>query len=112
MSETLAARLERLRPTLDIVRPDGSGPFPVVLLFPGCGGVRSHLRHYAQAAARVGWMAVTVESFKARGWSEAFVRTLVCSGFLLRGGARAGDVMAAVTHAGSLPDADPARIEE
>lgn len=107
---TLAERWAMLEPSLVIRRPDGPGPFPVVLLFPGCGGIREHLHRYANAATRAGWMAVTVESFKARGWSEAFVRSLVCTGFMLRGGARAGDVMAAVTHAGSLPDADPSRI--
>lgn len=108
--QTLAKRWARLEPSLVIRRPDGPGPFPVVLIFPGCGGVREHLHRYAQAAVEAGWMAVTVESFIARGWSDAFVRTLVCTGFLLRGGTRAGDVMAAATHAGTIPGADPTRI--
>lgn len=108
--DTLAERWARLKPSLVIRRPDGPGPFPVVLLFPGCGGVREHLHRYADAAAGAGWMAVTVESFIARGWSDAFVRTFVCTGLLLRGGTRAGDVMAAATFVKDLPDVDPARI--
>ncbi|WP_309628874.1 dienelactone hydrolase family protein [Brevundimonas sp.] len=108
--DTLAERWARLKPSLVIRRPDGPGPFPVVLIFPGCGGVRSHLHRYAEAAAEAGWMAVTVESFIARGWSDAFVRIFVCTGLLLRGGTRAGDVMAAATFVKSLPDADPDRI--
>jgi dienelactone hydrolase len=108
--DTLAERWARLKPSLVIRRPHGPGPFPVLLIFPGCGGVRSHLHRYAEAAVEAGWMAVTVESFIARGWSDAFVRTFVCTGLLLRGGTRAGDVMAAATFAKDLPDADPARI--
>jgi len=108
--DTVAERWARLKPSLVIRRPDGPGPFPVVLIFPGCGGVREHLHRYAEAAAEAGWMAVTVESFIARGWSDAFVRTFVCTGLLLRGGTRAGDVMAAATFAKDLPDADPSRI--
>ncbi|WP_428151379.1 dienelactone hydrolase family protein [Brevundimonas sp.] len=108
--DTLAERWARLKPSLVIRRPDGPGPFPVVLIFPGCGGVREHLHRYAEAAVEAGWMAVTVESFIARGWSDAFVRTFVCTGLLLRGGTRAGDVMAATTFAGTLPDADPTRV--
>ena len=108
--DTLAERWARLKPSLVIRSPDGPGPFPVVLIFPGCGGVRAHLGRYADAAAEAGWMAVTVESFVARGWSDAFVRTFVCTGLLLRGGTRAGDVMAAATFAGTLPDAAPGRI--
>lgn len=108
--QTLAERWAKLRPSLVIRRPDGLGPFPVVLIFPGCGGVREHLHRYAQGAAEAGWMTVIVESFIARGWSDAFVRTFVCSGLLLRGGTRAGDVMAAATFAKTLADADPDRI--
>lgn len=108
--DSLAARWARLKPSLVIRRPDGPGPFPVVLIFPGCGGVRAHLHRYADAAAEAGWMSVTVESFIARGWSDAFVRTFVCTGLLLRGGTRAGDVMAAATFVKDLPDADPRRI--
>ena len=108
--DTLAERWARLRPSLVIRRPDGPGPFPVVLIFPGCGGVRSHLHRYAEAATGAGWIAVTVESFIARGWSDAFVRTFVCTGLLLRGGTRAGDVMTAATFVKDLPDIDPSRI--
>lgn len=107
---TLAERWARLRPSLVVRRPEGAGPFPVVLVFPGCGGVRSHLDRYGEAAAEAGWMTVRVESFVARGWSDAFVRTFVCTGLLLRGGTRAGDVMAAATGVRELPDVDPRRI--
>jgi dienelactone hydrolase len=107
---TLAGRWARLEPTLVVVRPEGPGPFPTVLIFPGCGGVRSHLDRYAKAAVAAGWMVVRVESFKARGWSEAFTRTFVCTGLLFRGGERAGDVMAAIAGVRTLPGVDPGRL--
>jgi dienelactone hydrolase len=107
---TLAERWTRLEPTLVVVRPDGPGPFPTVLVFPGCGGVRSHLDRYAKAAVAAGWMVVRVESFRARGWSEAFTRTFICTGLLFRGGERAGDVMAAIAGVRSLAGVDPERL--
>ena len=58
--DTLGQRWDRLKPTLAVRRPVGAGPFPVVLIFPGCGGVREHLHRYADAAVDAGWMAVTV----------------------------------------------------
>ncbi len=107
---TLAGRWARLEPTLVVARPEGAGPFPTVLIFPGCGGIRSHLDRYAEAAVGAGWMVVRVESFAARGWSDAFTRTFICTGLLFRGAERAGDVMAAIAGARTLPDVDPGRL--
>ncbi|NBW10654.1 MAG: dienelactone hydrolase [Caulobacteraceae bacterium] len=107
---TLAGRWARLEPTLVVARPEGVGPFPTVLVFPGCGGIRSHLDRYAEAAVAAGWMVVRVESFTARGWSDAFTRTFICTGLLFRGAERAGDVMAAVAGVRTLPDVDPERL--
>lgn len=107
---SLAERWARLEPTLVVVRPEGEGPFPTVLIFPGCGGIRSHLDKYAKAAVAAGWMVVRVESFKARGWSEAFTRTFICTGLLFRGGERAGDVMASIHGVSALPGVDPKRL--
>lgn len=108
--DTLAERWTRLRPSLTVVAPEGEGPFPAVLLFPGCGGIRDHIDRYAATAVEAGWMAVTVESFRARGWSDRFVRRFVCTGLLLRGGRRAGDVLAAAWGAGTLDGVDPSRL--
>jgi dienelactone hydrolase len=107
---TLAERWAKLAPTSVVVRPEGPGPFPTVLIFPGCGGVRSHLDRYARAAVEAGWMVVRIESFKARGWSEAFTRTFICTGLLFRGGDRAGDVLAAIAGVRSLSGVDPDRL--
>lgn len=108
--DSLALRWRRLAPSTEHLTPAGTGPFPTVLIFHGCGGVRDHLRYYARAAVEAGWGALIVDSFAARGWSKAFAKNLVCTGLLLRGRARAADVLASVRFAGSVPGVDPGRL--
>ena len=88
----------------------GRGPFPLVLLFHGCGGVRDHIRAYARAAAQVGWAALIVDSFEPRGWNRRLAKYLVCTGLIFRGRRRAGDVLAAVCGARRLAIVDPDRM--
>lgn len=107
---SLASRWRRLAPFTEHLTPSGPGPFPTVLIFHGCGGVRDHLRWYARAAVEAGWGALIVDSFAARGWSRSFAKHLVCTGLLLRGGARAADVLAAVRFAGETPAVDSGRL--
>jgi dienelactone hydrolase len=108
--DSLASRWRRLMPHIEHLTPEGAGPFPTVLIFHGCGGVRDHLRWYARAAVEAGWGALIVDSFAARGWSKSFAKHLVCTGLLLRGRARAADVLATVRFAGSMPAIDPTRL--
>jgi len=104
---SLASRWRRLAPFTEHLTPRGPGPFPTVLIFHGCGGVRDHLRWYARAAVEAGWGALIVDSFAARGWTRNFAKHLVCTGLLLRGRARAADVLAAVRFSGEIPSVDP-----
>lgn len=108
--DTLVDRWRRLAPAAELLTPAGKGPFPVVLLFHGCGGVRIHIRQYAQAATRAGWAALIVDSFEPRGWSRRLAQFLVCTGLVLRGRRRAGDVLAALCGARRLPIVDPGRM--
>ena len=101
--DSLASRWRRLAPFTEHLTPEGAGPFPTVLIFHGCGGVRDHLRWYARAAVEAGWGALIVDSFAARGWSRGFAKHLVCTGLLLRGRARAADVLATIRFAGDIP---------
>ena len=80
---------------------------PLVILLHGCGGVRDHLRRYGEAAAGVGAQAVVIDSYAARGWSRAFGLAFVCTGAVLHGRERAGDVLAAAW--GLLGEAHPDR---
>lgn len=108
--DTALQRWRRLAPEAELLTPSGRGPFPTVLMFHGCGGVRAHLHGYARAAVSVGWAALLVDSFTPRGWSRDFAKAMVCTGLRFRGGRRAGDVLAAIAGAGRLPLVDPQRL--
>lgn len=107
---SLASRWRRLAPFTEHLTPQGPGPFPTVLIFHGCGGVRDHLRWYARAAVEAGWGALIVDSFAARGWTRNFAKHLVCTGLLLRGRARAADVLAAIRFSEEISSVDPRHL--
>lgn len=108
--DDLVERWRRLAPAAELLTPAGRGPFPLVILFHGCGGVRDHIRAYARAAAEAGWASLIVDSFEARGWNRRFAQVAVCTGLIFRGRRRAGDVLAAVCGARRLPLVDPSRL--
>ena len=106
MLDTLESRWARLEPHAVFVGPDDDLPRPTALLFHGCGGMRDHLPVYAEAAAGAGWRSVIVDSYAPRGWSRQFALTAVCTGMLLRGWERAGDVLATIQGVSRRPDVD------
>lgn len=110
MMDTLAARWARLEPFVTVVGPDDDRPRPAVLLFHGCGGLRDHLPKYAEAAKAAGWRAFIVDSYAPRGWSRQFAMATVCTGLLLRGYERAGDVLACIQAMSQRRDVDPKRL--
>ena len=65
---------------------------------------------YAQAAVEAGWRAFVVDSYAPRDWNRDFALTLVCTGMMLRGPERAGDVAAAVWGLSQRPDVDATRL--
>src|SRR5437762_10357646 len=50
-----------------LFKPDGAGPFPVVVLLHGCGGIRPHFVQWARAIRDMGYVALLVDSFRPRG---------------------------------------------
>ena len=108
--DTLSDRWAKLEPYAQIVGPDDDRPRPTAILFHGCGGLRGHLPLYAQAAKEAGWRAVIVDSYASRGWSRPFALATVCSGLLLRGWERGGDVVASIQGVSARPDVDETRI--
>ena len=108
--DTLVTRWTRLEPHAVFVGPDDDRPRPTALLFHGCGGLRGHLPKYAEAAKAVGWRAVIVDSYAARGWSREFAMGTVCTGLLLRGAERAGDLLATIDAVSRRPEVDGARL--
>lgn len=113
---TPAELLALLEPYIVVVKPDGEGPFPAILLHSGCEGVwngdkrRPLMGEYADIAKYAGVVAIIVDSFKPRHISSQEAVDDVCSGWLLRGAERAGDVAVTIPYARSLPYVDPTRI--
>lgn len=108
--DSLSDRWRMLEPHVSVLGPADDRPRPAVLLFHGCGGLRGHLPRYAEAAVARGWRAAIVDSYAPRGWSRSFAMATVCSGLLLRGWERAGDVLAAVQGLSARPDVDASRL--
>lgn len=108
--DTLAARWARLEPHVIVVGPEDDRPRPAALLFHGCGGLRDHLPRYAEAAKAAGWRAFIVDSYAPRGWSRAFALATVCTGLMLRGWERAGDILATIHGVSRRPDVDASKL--
>src|SRR5213593_2494040 len=53
-----------------LFKPDGSGPFPAVVLLHGCSVIRPHFVQWAGAVRDMGYVALLVDSFRARGTSS------------------------------------------
>lgn len=53
-----------------LYRPDGSGPFPALVLMHGCSGVEKNHDVWARKLAARGYMALIVEGFRSRGVNE------------------------------------------
>lgn len=93
-----------------VFKPSGNGPFPVALILHGCGGKTPFLEDYAQVAVEAGYAAVVVDSFKPRGMSSLDAKLFVCTGVVLQGLKRSGDIFAMLTWLESQPWADPQRV--
>lgn len=107
---TAAGWAERLAPHLKVVKPDGPGPFPVVVQFHGCGGMQPLQDRYARAAAEAGVAAVIVDSYAPRGISRLEGLVFICTGARLRGSRRAADLHAVLHWLTTQAWADAGRI--
>ena len=108
--DTLSARWAKLAPAVTVDGPDDDRPRPTALLFHGCGGLRGHLPMYGAAAKTTGWRAVIVDSYAPRGWSRQFAMATVCTGLMLRGHERAGDILATLHGVSRRPDVDASKL--
>lgn len=107
---TLAARADLLARGVRVIKPAGPGPFPVALQMHGCAGSQPFQMSYAEAAAKAGVAVVVVDSFKPRGMSRLDGSLFVCTGTVLRGAQRAGDLYAMLHWLRSQPWADADRV--
>lgn len=108
--DTLASRWSQLEPHITVVGPDDDIARPAVLLFHGCGGLRSHLPRYAEAAKAAGWRAFIVDSYGPRGWTRLRTLLTVCTNLSFRGLDRSGDLLATWHGISRRPDVDASKI--
>ncbi|MGA9657681.1 MAG: dienelactone hydrolase family protein [Asticcacaulis sp.] len=91
--DTMQQRFALLVPDITVYGPDDDQVRPAVILFHGCGGMRPHVHAYAKTVADLGVRAFVVDSFKPRGWDRNFAVSLICSGAVMQGYERSGDVL-------------------
>jgi dienelactone hydrolase len=109
-------RARLLAPGLELVTPPGRGPWPTVLLIPGCGGVHGDkgpnpiMDEYARSATEAGWAGAILDSYSPRDWEAAWARRRVCNGLALQGFRRAADVLAGLDLLRADPRVDHRRL--
>ena len=101
---------QTLRPFYRVLRPAGGGPFPTGLLYSGCDGPHDNLERWAGMLNARGWAAIVVDSHRPRGYLDNELWRLVCTGQLLMGSERAGDVLVSILDAREMPFVDPDRL--
>ncbi len=99
-----------LAPHIEVFLPEGDGPFPAVVLMHGCGGRQPMYDRYAALAVEAGVAAIVPDSFAPRGISRAEALTYVCTGALLQGRERAGDLAVVLDWAKEHPLVDSANL--
>ncbi|MFQ5914182.1 MAG: dienelactone hydrolase family protein [Nitrospinota bacterium] len=90
-----------------LYRPQGTGPFPAVVLLHGCGGLREYHTNWALWLKAEGYVSFLVDSFFTRGIDN------VCSPsdfWKLSTGDRVWDAFGAVAYLRSLPFVNHNRI--
>lgn len=95
---SLDERIALIEDGVEVRLPDsGEAPYPVVLQFHGCAGIRPPFQEqWADVANRAGYAAVIVDSNTPRGFSRKQALEIICGGKALIGQERAGDVAAAI----------------
>jgi dienelactone hydrolase len=99
-----------LWPQEALLRPDGAGPFPAVVVLSGCMGVRAKDTRWAERLRNAGYLTLVPDSFTGRGLTTLERRRDVCRGLTLWGGTRADDVRASLAYLRTLPEVDGSRL--
>lgn len=100
----------RLEQTNIVLEPAGTGPFPVVLLLHTCFGNLGHVDEWAKRLQSLGYVAVVINSMKARGLAGHFDNLAVCTGQAMRAADRARDIAISIEELGRMPNVDLTRI--
>jgi len=89
-----------------LVRPDGPGPFPAVILLHGCHGVSASTHDWARWFRGQGYVALVVDSWKPRGIPDGCVPEAPD----LPSSERFDDAVGALRFLHARPEVDRARI--
>jgi dienelactone hydrolase len=108
--ETVQQRIDALLAGSELYMPEGEGPFPVVLQFHGCGGMKNLQTRWAETARATGWAVLVVDSYGHRRIDSFEAYATVCTGLQLWGRERAGDLYAMLEWTRTQGWADPSRI--
>jgi dienelactone hydrolase len=88
---------------IEVVRPEGAGPFPAVVWMHSCAGVvrgARHMRDWSRRLVRLGYVVAIPDSFSTRGYHNG-----VCGyGGQVPARLRADDAYAALRHVENLPN--------
>lgn len=109
-SETIEQRARRLSSSYKVIKPEGVGPFPTIIMFHGCGRADEPQMPYAHAALVAGFASIIIDSFAPRKINRVEAASSVCTGLQLWGRERAGDLAAAMHWAGTQEWADKGNI--
>ena len=91
----------------ELILPPGGGPFPVVILLHGCGGLSGNMRAWADRLVGWGYAALILDSFSARNVYTVCEPTAQA---MVTRFDRAGDALSAAMFLRTVPDIDPERI--
>jgi dienelactone hydrolase len=108
--ETLQQRIDALVIGATVAKPEGKGPFPVVIQMHGCGGRKPFQDDWARVAKDAGWAVLVVDSYVHRRIASLEAYATVCTGIQLWGRERAGDMYAMMEWVRRQPWADAQRI--
>lgn len=89
-----------------IRKPEGVGPFPAVVILPGCSGMEQKESTMADTLVKNGYVSLIVDSFSPRGLPQGVCNNPGRLDPLIR----AQDAYGALIHLQTLPFVDPARI--
>jgi dienelactone hydrolase len=88
-------------------RPDGAGPFPAVVMLPGCGGLNPELRSsWPRVLAEAGYVSIGLENIKSRNMAHCLSRGPAGRPFA----SWIGDAYAALDHLSRQPYVDVNRV--
>jgi dienelactone hydrolase len=99
---------------MSVTKPDGTGPFPAVVIAHDCSGLGPRSSHapdrWSHELVRRGYVTLIFDSFSTRGFPDGVCTNSSPSRVDVSPAARTADAYAALAHARSLPYVDGHRV--